>query len=353
MQQLKNYRIYFYLIFLQAFVFCLPIFGQTTKLLHYSETSGYDHLTRTASFTMFQQMGNEHGFTVDNDSTGESFNSLSTLQQYDVIIFCNTSGDAILDATQQQNFEQYIIGGGSFVGIHAASDTYRHSTANGTNTGSWDWYAEMLGASVQQDPNHVSGTPVYSIDALIAHPLLDGVPNPWYKAEEYYYWESGYFSNTNIVLQKVEQTVGPNSLVNSYDSARAVTWYSLLPGGGKSFYTSLGHALSNYTSDTSFYQLISNAVLWAGDNTSTVVALPVANELSVFPNPVEDCLTVTVYPSSELHELRIYNSLGEETGHWKTVPGQNNIDVRDLPAGIYFIQLSSGKRISVTKFVKQ
>src|SRR5690349_19744876 len=109
------------------------------KVLHYTETSGFDHQTRAASFAMFQQMGLQFGFTVHNDSAGQSFGSL---QQYDAVIFSNTSGDNILDAAQKANFELYINNGGCFIGIHAASDTYRHSTANGTNTGAWDWYAE-------------------------------------------------------------------------------------------------------------------------------------------------------------------------------------------------------------------
>ena len=45
--------------------------------------------------------------------------------------------------------------GGGYLGIHAASDTYRHSTANGSSTGTWDWYAEMAGASVQEGPNRL------------------------------------------------------------------------------------------------------------------------------------------------------------------------------------------------------
>jgi hypothetical protein len=163
---------YFLLAF--ALFLCFESFPQC-RILHYTETSGFDHQTRAASFAMFQQMGTQLGFTVDDDSTGQSF---SNLAPYNIVIFSNTSGDNLLDAAQRANFELFINNGGSYIGIHAASDTYRHSTANGTNTGGWDWYAEMLGASVQQNPNHVNGTPVYRIDALISHSLLAGIPNP-------------------------------------------------------------------------------------------------------------------------------------------------------------------------------
>jgi uncharacterized protein len=341
-----------FIVWCGIFLLGLPLFAQPTKILHYTETSGYDHQTRSSSFAMFQQMGIEHGFTVDNDSTGQSFNSLSNLQQYNVVVFSNTTGDAILDATQKQNFEQYMSSNGAVVGIHSASDTYRHSTANGSNTGSWDWFAEMLGASVQQNPSHVSGTPVYRIDVIIPHPLLFAVPAPWYKAEEYYYWESGYFNSSNIVLQKVEQTIGPNSLVNSYDSARAVTWYRIL-SGGRVFYTSLGHAVSNYTSDTSFYRLLSNAILWAGDSTANVNTLTGTIQWSVFPNPSHDKVIITSSNPFEAFEMRIYNLMGEEFEYDELKTGTKEISIKAFPAGIYSIRLQNSSKSASLKFVKE
>ena len=142
---------------------CLPqsSFAQcgngTFKVLHYTETSGFNHNTRSQSLAMFQAIGSTNGFTVTNDQSGAEFNSLANLQQYAVVIFSNTSGNNILNASQRANFEAYIQGGGSYIGIHAASDTYRHSSANGGSTGTWDWYAEnVAGCSVQQSPNHTS-----------------------------------------------------------------------------------------------------------------------------------------------------------------------------------------------------
>ena len=74
------------------------ITAQPTKILHYTETSGFDHQTRNVSYAMFQQMGLQYGFTVDDDSTGQSFNSLSNLQQYDVVVFANTISATTLHA---------------------------------------------------------------------------------------------------------------------------------------------------------------------------------------------------------------------------------------------------------------
>lgn len=261
-----NHSIFFFgIIFLSFILTATKADAQSVfKILHYTETSGFDHNTRQASLAMLQDLGIIYGFTVDDDSDGSSFDSLSTLQQYAAVVFASTSGDNILTASQRANFESYINGGGSFVGIHSASDTYRHSTADGSNTGTWDWYGELLGASVQQYPYyHVSGTPLYELSKVGTHPSTGSLPDPWAKNEEYYYWENGYFNPDNITVLEVEQTIGPNGQVNSYDGIRPISWYRHLPGGGRSFYTALGHASNNYTNDQNFISHIRDAVLWA------------------------------------------------------------------------------------------
>lgn len=232
------------------------------KVLHYTETSGFDHNTRTVSFQMFEAVGFDCGFTVDHDSTGAAFDVLIDLLEYDVVIFSNTSGDAILDATQRANFESYIAMGGSYLGIHAATDTYRHSTANGSNTGTWDFYAELVGASVQQGPNHVLGTPVYDMDHVGIHESTQQLPDPWTKDEEYYYWANGYYDSlNNVPVLEVEETVSPTG-VEVYDSIRPMSWYKLLSGGGKMFYTALGHQASDYVFDMEFRAHLTDALKW-------------------------------------------------------------------------------------------
>lgn len=79
---------------------------------------------------MFQQFGTNNNFIITNDVDGTNFNSLSNLQQFDLIVFSNTSGNTILDNIQKLNFENYINNGGTILGIHSATDTYKHSSAN-------------------------------------------------------------------------------------------------------------------------------------------------------------------------------------------------------------------------------
>jgi len=324
-------------------------------ILHYTETSGFDHNTRQNSLAMFQLLGAENDFTVDNDNDGTSFNSLATLQQYSVIVFSNTSGDNILDSIQMTNFQNYVNGGGSVLGIHAASDTYRHSTANGSNTGTWDWYAELLGASVQQNPNHVSGTPAYNMNLIGNHFSTANLPNPWNKNEEYYYWEGGYFNGDNITVLEVEETVGPNGQVNSYDSARPMSWARELPAGGRVFYTALGHVASDYLNDQNFINHVRDGLRWAAGKNPT--GLPQAGGNGI--TPVLRCENISLYIEFNSWEkgtalLVIYDLSGKIVKSEITflMDGSSNvIPLNDLHDGVYLVKLTSGGDSMIRKFM--
>ncbi len=308
------------------------------RVLHYTETSGYDHNTRSVSLQMMQDLASANGWMVTDDQTGDEFNSVANLELYEVVVFSNTSGNAILNANQRSNFETYIANGGSYLGIHAASDTYRHSSANGSNTGTWDFYAELIGASVQQSPNHVSGTPQYSMDILGNHPSTVNLPHPWAKNEEYYYWENGYFGTGNNVVLEVEETVGSNNQVNSYDAPRPMSWYKELQFGGKMFYTALGHASSNFTTDQNFRNHIENALLW-------ILAPPT----SLGEGKEEDGLRISqAFGDLLVHinamqpeSIQVLNTLGQPV---LSVSKTNRVNVEKLPTGVYLLEASHSSK---------
>jgi|GEM_PF-5067573 len=88
------------------------------------------------------------------------------------------------------------------------------------------------------------------------------------------------------------------------------------------------------------------------------------NSMSIYPNPVDETLTVTRYPLSETAiEISIYNMLGEMV---KAVSLPTaipmaigsplptcNVDCRLLPPGIYLLQMTNGDKVYNRKFIKQ
>ncbi len=315
----------------------IPAFGQ--NILHYTETSGFDHGTRDVSLAMFQGIAGVHGFNIVNDNDGSTFNTLASLQQFGAIVFSNTSGAALLDAGQRANFEAYIAGGGSAMGIHAATDTYRHSTANGDNTGTWDFYAELIGASVQENPNHVDGTPLYDMSHIAAHASTSNLPDPWSKNEEYYYWEGGYYRDDNVPVLQVGETVGPNGEVNSYDAPRPMSWYRELSEGGRVFYTALGHAGSNYIDDGLFKQHITDALLWLLDPANMLPERPLHHPIMTVNDSGDICC-----PSCAPNEpipLELITADGRSMRKLFFSQPCVTLTGTGLPAGIYILRNGS------------
>lgn len=330
---------------------CAPSVLCAQQILHYSETSGFDHGTRSVSLAMFESIGLQDGFVVVDDVDGSEFNSLNLLLQYEVIVFSNTSGDAILDSLQRAHFESYVGAGGNVMGIHAASDTYRHSTANGSGTGSWDFYPETIGASVQQNPNHVAGTPSYPMSHVGLHSSTANIPDPWVKNEEYYYWLNGFFDSTNVVVLEVDETIGPNGLVNAYDSVRAMSWYRELATGSKVFYTALGHAQSNFTSDTLFRRHIRDALNWLrGTSTNTSEGELVDPGFSA--HQVGGELIIRWNGHKQVDDIRVLSTDGRVLAtpiHGAIVQSPQRIPV-DLPTGIYIIEFRLGDQRLTKRF---
>lgn len=312
--------------------------AQAQQVLHFTATSGYDHGTRNVSLEMFQSICAGIGCTVHDDANGSTFNDPQQLALNDVVIFSNTSGNTILDIGQRANFEAWVNTGGHVLGLHAASDSYRHSTANGTNTGTWDFYAELIGASVQEGPNHVDGTPPYALWHIGTHASTANLPDPWVKYEEYYYWEGGYFGLDNQVVLEVQETIGPNGQVNSYDAPRPVSWVRTLSTGTRVFYTALGHAQDNYTDDDLFRQHISDALIWVLEGSTDIHPLSTNTTVRIHPNPTSDQLIIahnTATPGGTVH---IVNAVGVTVLQAPLMHERTVVDLSGLAPGPYLVR---------------
>ena len=220
-------------------------------VLVFTKTNGFRHPSIEDGIALIQSIGQKHQLNVIATDNPSYFHT-DSLSKFDVIVFCNTSGNDLLNNSQQQAMEEFIQAGNGFVGIHAATDTYRN--------GSWPWYNDLVGGIVQSGPNHTANN--YPGEMLVndtEHPITAHLGSTWQKNEEYYYWEKngGYLFEDNIDLLTVKSTGN-----ESYDAERPITWYKNYDGG-RSFYTALGHNRSDYQNDEAFKLLIENGILWA------------------------------------------------------------------------------------------
>ncbi|MBK8340714.1 MAG: ThuA domain-containing protein [Flavobacteriales bacterium] len=172
-----------------------------------------------------------------------------------------------------------------------------------------------------------------------AHASTANLPDPWLKNEEYYYWENGYYRPDNIAVLEVEETIGPNNQVNSYDAPRPMSWYRELPQGGRVFFTALGHAASNFTNDTLFRTHVRDALAWLVGSVSVQEDRPLRS-LSVWPNPAFDVCTLPI-AASEQGTIRLVDGTGRVVAIQRCVPPSCAIDVSGLSPGVYWYTLGN------------
>ena len=349
----------------QLLVFLILFFITTgfsqSRILVFHKTNGFRHTGAINNgITMFEDLGNENNDWITDNSMDSSVFTTANLAQYDVIVFLNTSGSDeapsedgdLLSASEKIVFENFMASGKGFIGIHAATDTYRD--------GVWPFYNELVGGIVQTSPNHTSNNFNADIEVKTSHPIVDflgAVGSIWNKDEEYYYWETngGQLSIDNTVLLEVESTGS-----NSYDTARPITWYKesitydddnndttpdVTISGFRSFYTALGHKGSDYNNDANFRTLLKNATLWALGNALSVEE-NVINDFRIVPNPIKDIAKIHLGNISDDVSLKIYDVLGKQELVKVIRPNElynrvSEINLTNFNKGVYLFKLTT------------
>ncbi len=342
-----------------------------SRILVYHETNQFRHGSINSGISMFEALGNENDDWITDNSQNSSVFSDANLEQYDVVVFLNTSGSDetggdgdLLSASEKLALENFIASGKGFIGVHAATDTYRD--------GIWPFYNELVGGIVQTNPNHTSNNFNADMEVVTSHPIVDflgAVGATWNKDEEYYYWEQngGQLSTDNTVLLEVEQTGG-----ETYDAARPITWYKesitydddnnastddVTLSGFRSFYTALGHNNDDYTNNSNFRTVLKNATLWAiGEEALNIQDTNLEN-LKVFPNPVADYVSIKIPNSESDISITVFNELGQILLNKKLNRSElqeptYKLNIENFKTGTYIVQLSYDLKSEHFKLIK-
>lgn len=145
--------------------------------------------------------------------------SASSLASARVVIFANTTGD--LELPGRNALLQWVQSGGSFIGVHSASDTWHN----------WPEYIAMLGGEFETHPAEASVI-VHVEDRN--HPATAGIESPHPLFEEIYYFKN--FNPESVHLLLALHTSPENGQPGFYPLA----WWRPY-GRGRVFYTALGH----------------------------------------------------------------------------------------------------------------
>src|SRR5690606_33374246 len=198
--------------------------------LVFSKTAAFRHDSIPAGIAAIQELGEEHGFTVDATEDAGAFTP-ENLAQYDVVVWLSTTGD-VLNDQQQAAFEEYIQNGGGYAGIHAASDTEYD----------WEWYGGLVGAYFR---SHPPGTP----DATVvvedpAHPSTAHLPTRWGRTAEWYSFRDHPRGRVHVLASLDESSYNVGSHAMGHD--HPIAWCHEYDGG-RSWYTGGGHTSESFS----------------------------------------------------------------------------------------------------------
>ena len=150
-----------------------------------------------------------------------------------------------------------------------------------------------------------------------------------------------------VVTKYKDQQFEPLHYKNFVDSV--YLWYNL--------YTNNKIASYNVTYDQQGYVKYLNAIFLAESDIKTGLISSSFNlsSSSIYPNPTTGIITLEAnFENPKTLEYQIYNSLGQPIS--KKVLGtrtsiNENIDLTDSPAGIYFIRLKAGDELKFYKII--
>ena len=210
-----------------------------------TETQGYvHHAAIKQGVKLISRLGKENNFNVTHTNSSEYLSS-EILKKNDVLIFLCTTLD-VLNENEEERMKKFIKDGKGFVGIHSATDTEYD----------WGWYGELVGAYFLDHPEIQPAT-ITTIDR--DHISTSHLDKTWEIEDEWY-----NFKDLNPSINELL-----NLEENSYEGGKngeyhPITWYHEF-GGGRSFYTGLGHRGETYH-DERFIKLLLGGILYAAGN---------------------------------------------------------------------------------------
>lgn len=215
------------------------------KVLVFTRTAGFRHASIPTAVAAVQALQAAGDYLATTTEDAAQF-SPSNLARFQVVMFLLTTGD-VLDAGQQAAFEAWIGAGGNFLGVHSAADT-EHD---------WPFYGTLVGAYFVSHPD-VQPAGVDADAGATGDPILAGLPSPWTRTDEWYNFDHDPRPQVTVL-----ETVDESSYTGGTMGAdHPITWEHPTGGGGRAFYTAMGHTDDSYR-DPLFQRLLVGGLRWA------------------------------------------------------------------------------------------
>jgi len=213
------------------------------NVLLFSRTAGYRHESIPSAIAALTALQSAGDYLVETTDDPAQFSS-ANLARFQVVVFLLTTGD-VLDDAQQAAFADWISAGGNYMGVHSAADT-EHD---------WPFYGALVGAYFVSHPR-VQTASVAIEDS--ADPIVAKLPSPWMRADEWYDFDHNPRPSVTVLATVDESTYTGGTMRADHP----ITWAHPTAGGGRAFYTAMGHTDDSYR-EPLFQRLLVSGLRWA------------------------------------------------------------------------------------------
>lgn len=161
-------------------------------------------------------------------------------------------------AAQLDLFRNHIAAGKPLIGIRTASHAFHQNKEGAPPEGLDEWRdfdGSVLGGNYHGHHNAKLTSFAQVNNAAVGHPILEGIETKRFQTYSSLYEVRPLAKGTKVLL---------NGSAQNIDEGEPVAWTHVSPGGGRVFYTSLGHPFD--FGITQFREMLRNAVYWSVEN---------------------------------------------------------------------------------------
>ena len=251
-----------------------PASAETAKVLYLTQSAAFAHPVLPHSEAVFTRIAKETGQLEVTVSRDASTLTAETLADYDAVVFF-TTGELPMDDAQKAALLAWVRGGGAFVGVHSATDTFYE----------WPGYLALIGGYFDGHPWHQEVTVRVENPE---HPATRHLGESFRIHDEIYQHREWSRGKVDVLLSLETGSVDMNARnIRRDDGDFALAW-TREEGDGRVFYTALGHRPEVWD-DARFQTHLLQGIAWAigapatgadeaADNTAPAADEPGADE---------------------------------------------------------------------------
>jgi len=219
---------------------------QPRRLLYVVQTKGFHHASTETSLAVVTTLGRTSGAFTTTITDDASIIDADFLKDYDAVMFF-TSGELPMDASQKKAFLDFIKSGKGFIGIHAATDTFKR----------WPEFGELIGGYFDGHP----WTQVVTVNVEDQHfPGMNFLGKSFRFTEEVYQYKN--WSRDKVhVLMSLDNSSVDISKGKRADKDYAMGWCKKY-GKGRALFNGLGHRPEAWN-DPRFQRMLLDGIRWA------------------------------------------------------------------------------------------